>query len=527
MRRLFLPLSRRTFVKLGAASAAAYAVGGCSSIRVEEVENLIIGSGFGGSIAAYRLAERGVSSTILERGRRWTVTTPGEDVFSNMGLAGDDRYDNRSTWLAERQPLPGIPASGRLEPYTGVLEKIFGAGINVVCASCVGGGSVVYSGMMVQPPQNLFEEVFPTGISYADMNDQWYPLVRSMMVPAASPLPDDILAMPQWTATRTFLEQATRAGYRAERILCAFDWEMARAEVRGDIPPQLIRGHYIFGLNSGAKGSLDKSYLRLAEDTGLVDVQPLHWVQRIAREGDRYRVEVDRIDEQGVVLEQVVYLSDTLFVCAGSVNTTGLLLRAKADGGLPDLPESLGGGWGNNGQHILARRGVGVDTGAFQAGPACAMIFDYDNRIAMENGPAPLGLEQQILISTGQGVPNARGRVTWSPGTQQTSIDWDAAHDRQANDAALAILDRLNTTNGGERYTIPGLDEAVTFHPLGGCVMDETTDLFGRVSGYPGLYVLDGALIPGSTPCSNPFWTIAANAERCIATIRDTDFGGT
>lgn len=528
MRRLYLPLSRRTFVKLGAASAAATllpGLSGCSSIRTEEVQNLIIGSGFGGSIAAHRLAEQGVSSTVLERGRRWTVNTPGENVFSDMGFTGEDAFDNRSTWLAQRQPLPGIPAGRPMEPYTGVLEKIYGNGINIVCAAAVGGGSVVYSGMMVQPPQNLFEEIFPTGISYAEMNSEWYPLVQSIMTPAASTLPDDILELPQWTATRTFLEQAERAGYDARRILCAFDWELARAEARGDIPPQLIRGSYIFGLNSGAKATLDKSYLRMAEMSGLTTVRELHWAQRISRQGEQYRVEVDRIDTSGAVLEQVIYLADNLFVCAGSANTTGLLLRAKAEGGLPDLPETLGSGWGNNGQHILARRNVGVDTGAFQAGPACAMIFDYDNRIAMENGPAPFSVEQQLLIGTGQGMPNDRGRITWSSAEGRVSAEWEASFDRDAATAANDILDRLNTMNGmGERYTVPGLDESITFHPLGGCVMGETTDLFGRVNGYPGLYVLDGALIPGCTPCSNPFWTIAANAERCLATVVAEDF---
>jgi cholesterol oxidase len=249
-------------------------------------------------------------------------------------------------------------------------------------------------------------------------------------------------------------------------------------------------------------------------------------VQRIARDGDMYRVEVDRIDEEGTVLEQIVFRSRTLFVCAGSANTTGLLLRAKADGGLPDLPDSLGSGFGNNGQHILARRMVGVDTGAFQAGPACAMIFDYDNRIAMENGPAPLGGEMQALISTGQGVPSGRGRITWDPMTERVGTSWQASFDQEANDAAQTIITNLNTANGGQPYTIPGLDEVVTFHPLGGVVMGETADLYGRVNGYPGLYVTDGALIPGCTPCSNPFWTIAANAERCIATLRDTDFVG-
>jgi cholesterol oxidase len=528
MRRLYLPLSRRTFVKLGAASTAAAllpGLSGCDSVSTEEVENLIIGSGFGGSIAAYRLGLAGRSSVILERGRRWTVSTPGEDVFSNMGV-GDN--DNRSAWLADQQPLPGIPPSTRpFRPYTGVLEKIYGDGINIVCASAVGGGSVVYSGMMVQPPRALFEEVFPTGVSYDEMNDTYYPMVAGIMTPRATPLPDDLLELPEWTATRTFLEQGERAGYDVQRILCAFDWDLARAEARGDIPPQLIRGSYIFGLNSGAKATLDKSYLMMAEMSGMTEVRERHWVQRIAHENDRYRVEVDLIDTDGLVLEQKVFLADNLFVCAGSANTTGLLLRAKAEGGLPDLPASLGSGWGNNGQHILARRNVGVDTGAFQAGPACAMIFDFENRIAMENGPAPLGFEQQVLIGTGQGIPNERGRITWSSGEGRVSAEWDPNNDRDAAAAANAILDRLNTENGmGERYTIPGLDESITFHPLGGCVMGETTDLHGRVNGYPGLYVLDGALIPGCTPCSNPFWTISANAERCLATLIPEDFGG-
>lgn len=517
-------------MKLGAASAAAAmapGLSGCGGVRTEEVENLIIGSGFGGSIAAYRLAMAGRTSTILERGRRWRVETPGDDVFSYMGYSGDDEYDNRSAWLARRQPLPGIPGGGTLQPYTGVLEKILGVNMNIVCASCVGGGSVVYSGMMVQPPRDLFEEVFPTGVSYDEMNDTYYPLVRSIMTPAASPLPDDLLELPQWTATRTFLEQAEVAGYDVQRILCAFDWDLARAEARGDIPPQLIRGSYIFGLNSGAKATLDRTdgYLGMAERMGAT-VRELHWVQRIGRQGDQYRVEVDRIDTAGVVLEQVVYLCDNLFVCAGSANTTGLLLRAKSEGDLPDLPDTLGGGWGNNGQHILARRNVGVDTGSYQAGPACAMIFDYENRIAMENGPAPLGFEQQILIGTGQGVPNDKGRLVWNTAESRITVDWMPENDRDATAAANAILDRLNDRNGvGERYTIPGLDEAITFHPLGGAVMGETTDLYGRVNGHPGLYVLDGALIPGSTPCSNPFWTVSANAERCLATIIPEDFG--
>ena len=548
MTRLYLPLSRRTFVKLGATTAAAAALGcepGTSPTdsgvpgrdapapppagrpplgpaRMETVENLIIGSGFGGSITAHRLALAGHASVVLERGRRWTVTTPGDDVFSDMGIG---EADNRSSFLAPQQPLPGIPRHRDFDLYTGVLERIFGDGIDIVCPAAVGGGSIVYSGMMVQPPRALFTEVFPAGISYDEMDTVWYPMVRSVIVPAASSLPDDILALPQWTATRTFIEQAEIAGYDVQRILCGFDWEMARAEARGDIPPQLIRGSYIFGLNSGAKATLDRSYLGIAESSGMAEVRPLHWVQRVGRNTDgTYRVEVDRIDENGVIQEAIVFSATRLFLCAGTANSTGLLLRAAAEGTITGLPSTLGEGFGNNGQHILARGGVGVNTGERQAGPACAMIFDEPNRIAMENGRAPIGGE--ILISTGQGIPSGRGRLVWDAATGKVSTMWTPDLDQEAHDAALGIIDRLNAMNTGTRTTLPGLDVSITFHPLGGCVMGQTTDLFGRVVGVPGLYVIDGALLPGCTPLSNPFWTVSANSERCIATILAEDFGG-
>ena len=499
---------------------------GTAAAAPERVDNLIIGSGFGGSISAYRLGEAGHRSVILERGRRWV--TPGENVFSNMGLA---EYDQRSAWLSERQPLPGIPAVRRLEPYTGVLEKILGDGINIVCASCVGGGSVVYSGMMVQPPRDLFEDVFPAEIDYTAMDATYYPRVRAMMN-NPSPMPMDILMRPEWIATRTFLEQADHAGYtwggtgrrRSDLLYCAFDWEGARMESDGLIPPQLIRGSYIFGLNSGAKGSLDKSYLGMAEAMGWTEVRPLHWVQRVVQRADGWLVEVDHIDEHGTVLEQKQFLATRLFLSAGTANTNQLLLRAKAERTIEGLPEMVGEGFGNNGQHIVARQHVGVDTLPFQAGPACAMIFDYDNRIAMENGPAPLGFEAQTLISTGQGIPDTRGRLTWNAAEGRLVPVWDPSIDHTAAAATMGILETLNTANGGDIASIPGLNESITFHPLGGCVHGQVTDMFGRVNGQHNLYVIDGSLIPGATPCSNPFWTVSANAERCIERIITEDY---
>jgi len=62
-----------------------------------------------------------------------------------------------------------------------------------------------------------------------------------------------------------------------------------------------------------------------------------------------------------------------------------------------------------------------------------------------------------------------------------------------------------------------------TAHPCGGVVMDKACDTYGRVKGYKGLYVVDGALVPRGTAAANPALTIAALAERCMDNIIRND----
>jgi len=146
-----------------------------------------------------------------------------------------------------------------------------------------------------------------------------------------------------------------------------------------------------------------------------------------------------------------------------------------------------------------------VDTGAYQAGPACLMLYSSDSTpIAIENGPAPLGMEMQALIGTGQGIPSSRGRFAWDATEGKVLPHWDPSYDPEATMHTDDAIRHLNDVNGGEDATRDlGLDVSITFHPLGGCVMGETTDLYGRVNGQQNLYVIDGSLIPGVTPLVN------------------------
>lgn len=515
-------MGRRSFVRLSAAGAAGLYVAGCGGEPIERVQALVVGSGFGGSIAALRLAEAGVSVTVLERGKRWELRDDF-DTFTSM-----TQPDGRAAWLHRVSVVPGLALRLPNSPYVGVLQKLTGDDMNVVVPAGVGGGSLVYSGLMLKPPRALFESVFPSSVDYDEMDSVYYPRVRAIMQPAS--MPDDVLAADPYASSRIFIRDAEAAGLDVERIAVAMNWDLVRAELDGAVPAQVIRGDYLYGLNSGAKHSIDRvGYLPMAEATGRVDVRPLHQVVSIAEDPEGgYRARVERIDERGEVIETFTVRSDLLFLAAGSMNTTKLLLQARRDRTLANLSDQVGERWGNNGQRIQVRSGLEEMTLGHQGGPACVFVHDHDNPhgpIGMEFGPAPIGFEHRCLISATQGVPDRLGRLVLTQDGEVTT-EWDASYDANAELAAEHTVQRMIDAGGGTRGSLPGLDERITFHPLGGAVLDVVCDSYGRVHGHPGLYVVDGSLVPGATPAGNPFWTIAALAERCMDRIVADDLAG-
>src|SRR6185503_14410095 len=122
-------------------------------------------------------------------------------------------------------------------------------------------------------------------------------------------------------------------------------------------------------LNSGAKRSLDQNYLPQAEATGQVEILPLHTVMGIAHGGGRYTVTVARLSDEGEIVGVPRRLScQYLFLAAGSIGTTNLLVRARATGTLPALNEHVGQHWAANGD-INVIRGALPPTNASTGGP--------------------------------------------------------------------------------------------------------------------------------------------------------------
>ena len=565
--------SRRKFIR----NAALFTAGAVSPLlkipygRTQNndfVDAIVIGSGFGGSVAALRLAEAGINTLVLEKGRRWTVTNPQ----ANETFATFRNPDRRSSWLSSESTIAGIGFGAPNDnlvinpPYVGVFEgldnlnfidflrtsgvnpaakdprvnpeKIDVRGVKILNGVGVGGGSLVYNTILYQPNQMNFEMVFPREINFAEMANVFYPKVLGTI--KNGPTPPDILNSPYYRATRVLLEQGQAAGYRSFLVNLGVDWDIVREEINGQRIPSAIVGETWYGQNSDAKSSLDKNYLSLAEASGLVEIAPLHLVTAISEEpGGGYRVNCNQIDEGGNTIATKSYTCRLLFLGAGSVGSSSLLVRAKAQGTLTRLNDFVGKGWAGNGDLLNLRFGLpptGQSDPLQQGGPAGAVIQDFPiNEVTgqpnpLYNGINPISLMNLAqwnnpvgLLGLGIGVvPAARatGEFTYNPTTDKVTLNFPDSANAEYLKAMNRMVERLDTSNRASNRN-PGsiVSAPTTAHPLGGLVMGKACDVDGRVLNYDGLYVVDGALIPGSTSACNPALTIGAIAERCMDRI--------
>jgi cholesterol oxidase len=504
-----------------------------------QYDAVVVGSGFGGAVAAARLAQAGFSVAVLERGRRWEPGSFPRD---------DSSFDNDWIWSKDR----GLYDVRWLDKMVGVQ------------AAGWGGGSLVYANVFARPPHEVFD-AWPSGFDRAAL-DPYYDLVAHMLGVSAvgtDPVTGDVPA-------RTIaMEQAAARLHRPTgtiRPLLAVSF--AEPGATPGAGTCTFVGECMFGCNEGAKNSVDHNYLRTAEEHGATAFT-LCEVTRVEPVADGYRVHHrdHRTGADGVITARSVFLA------AGAVGTTELLLRNRDQyQTLPALSSALGRGFSGNGDFLafVSRPRTELQPGR---GPTITTTTIVDCHIGdekvwfqVQDGayPEQIGNLVRSVIPfartrrprTLRALDRVRERRDERRGTDRRRRDETMSllmMGRDSSDGVLSLdhnseatVDWRNRPNdplyraemraarqtarqlGGRVRFLPSwlfLRTGITVHNLGGVPMGADVhtgviDEHGRVHGYPGLHVVDGSGVPAATGV-NPSATIAAVAERSVeAAIR-------
>ncbi len=506
----------------GRAAAAAGPIGHGAHVPV-----LIIGTGYGGSVAALRLAQAGVPVHMVEMGMAWDTPGPDGKIFANTRTP-----DYRSYWLRTRTKQPivnflGFPLDKDVPRYTGILDAEDFGEILVYQGRGVGGGSLVNGGMAVTPKRARFSSVLPS-VNAAEMYDVYYPRANAEL--GVNEIDVSWFdSTPAYQYSRVGRKHAQRSNFDFLYVPNVYDFDYMEQEAAGTVPKSALAAEILYGNNHGKK-SLQQTYLARAKATGLVTISALHRVTSVSpASGGGYTVVIEQLDTTGGVTATKTVTADRVFFAAGSVGTSKLLVRMRATGKLPNLSGEVGRGWGDNGNVMCGRANHLWDpTGALQSSIPTAGIDNWDDGGAFaEVAPIPTGIETWASFYLSITDTPHRAEFTWNAAAGRVELNWQASWKQVSIDRAKSIFDKINRKEGTiYRTDLFGIykiwGDHLTYHPLGGAVLGKATDNYGRLHGYPGLYAIDGSLIPGNTTV-NPFVTITALAERNIEKIIATD----
>jgi cholesterol oxidase len=363
-----------------------------------DVDVVVVGSGFGGSVTALRLAEKGYRVLVLEAGRRFE-----DDDFAKTS------WDTKNYLWAPQVGCYGIQRIHRL-PDVVVLA---GAG--------VGGGSLNYANTLYVPPSPFFQDE-----QWADITD-WeselaphYETASRMLGVVTNPCHGVVEELMQRTAD----DLGVGGSFRKTPVGVFFGapGETVDDPYFGGVGPKRTGctecGNCMVGCRVGAKNTLRKNYLALAENLG-VTIEPMRTVTRLGvvpgTEGDdaTYRVLHERTgpvtgrDVQVVTARRVV-------LAAGAWGTQTLLHEMKAVGELPGLSDYLGHRTRTNSEALLGAMAQHVPTGDkdLTRGGAITSSFHVDETTHVENCRYGKGSNAMGLLAT-IAVPGGTGRPRW------------------------------------------------------------------------------------------------------------------
>lgn len=509
----------------------------------------VVGSGFGGSVAALRLSEKGYRVLVIEAGARF-----------------EDRDFATTSWDLRR--FLWAPRLG----FFGIQRIHLLKDVAVLAGAGVGGGSLVYANTLYQPPDAFFADPQWAGITdWKSELEPYYALASAMLGVADNPRMTPSDEVMQQVAT----DMGVGHTFRLTPVGVFFG-EGPGVESPdpyfGGVGPARTGcthcGECMTGCRHNAKNTLPKNYLALAELAG-ARILPLTTVTGIdPRPDGGYTVTTERTGTWSRRTERTL-TADHVIVAAGTLNTQRLLHRMRDEGRLTRLSRTLGRLSRTNSESILGAVSTWGSTD-YTEGVAITSSFFPEPRTHVEpvrygKGSNSMGLLQSVLTQPTAGVPRWRTWVgemvrqwpitlrlfnvrRWSERTvislvmQQVDNSltlqggtdrfgrWTLTTQQDASSPAptyIPIAQEVVTRVAEKIDGVPGssvfenIDAALTAHFVGGCVIGADADsgvidAYHRVFGHPGLHVVDGAAITANLGV-NPSLTITAQAERAMA----------
>ena len=509
---------------------------------------LVVGSGFGGSVAALRLTEKGYRVAVLEAGRRFK-----EKDFP------------KTSWRLSRflfMPRLGLRGIQRIHALPDVL---------VLAGAGVGGGSLVYANTLYQPPDSYFEDSQWRHIT--DWKSEllpWYDQASRMLGVAKNPYfsPSD---------------QAMKDV--AEEMGVGNTFKMAPLGVHFGKGPGVIEkdpyfggvgpdrhgcqqcGACMTGCRFNAKNTLPKNYLGLAESAG-AKVFPEHTVESI-EELPSGGWKITARKSSAWLGGKRTFTAGEVVVAAGTYNTQKLLHKMKGSKKLTKLSPALGKLSRTNSESLVGAvmpHGGEID---FSQGAAITSSFFPDEHTHVEpvrygKGSNFMGLLQTVMtdghsakvrrrqwaktlitkpsmvakildvrkwsertvialvmqnVDSSIAVRGKRGIFGWRLTSKNDSEHPNATYIPAANEVVRKIAKNYGGTPGGHIGDL--VSAPFTAHFVGGCVISDdpnkgVIDPYHRVWNYPTLHVVDGASVTANLGV-NPSLTITAQAERAFS----------
>ena len=507
---------------------------------------LIIGSGFGGSVSALRLSEKGYRVGVLEAGRRF-----------------HDKDFPKTSWRLNRFlffPRLGLTGIQRIHALPNVL---------ILAGAGVGGGSLVYANTLYRPTERYFKD--PQWSDITDWKSEltpWYDQAERML---------GVQVNPYFTNSDKAMREI------AEEMGVGNTFTMAPLGVHfGTKPGEIVADPYFGGVGPdrvsclqcggcmtgcrhNAKNTLPKNYLGLAEGAG-AEVLPLTTVTSIEQQDGVWFVTARKSNSW--FSQKKYFTANQVIVAAGTYNTQKLLHKMKSSGKLPEISDRLGELSRTNSESLVGAIMPNTDID-FSHGAAITSSFYPDEHTHVEpvrygKGSNLMGLLQTAMTD---GSSVAARRKQWlrtlirKPSLIATIMNVKRWSERtvialvmQDVDSAIRVKSkrfffgwRLTSENDAQRPNatyIPAANETArriakryggiagghigdlvnapfTAHFVGGCVIGKNPeegviDPYHRVWNYPTLHVIDGSTITANLGV-NPSLTITAQAERATS----------